>query len=512
MIRNTVRRVGVVGCGAIGSGIALEFALHGRDVTAFNRSAQSARHAVRRISRMAAQLVEFGLATSDEADRACRRIRQTTLLAEAVNGADYVAEAVTEDLPLKQRVFAEMDQIAAPDVILASTTTALSVTELAAGCGHPQRVLAAHYTLPAHLIPVVDIVPGDTTAPEAVEVTRRLLAEIGKTPVVFGRDTPGTIGPRLLTALIGEAFRLVDEGVADPVTIDKVVTGGIGRRFGATGVFDRADLAGLDTLAAVLRRQRRSVPHILAEKVAAGALGRKAGHGFYPWSPSDAEAFDRNEAKHLTGLLLRDRQPTTAPAATAIKIDDGALDEFLAAAQAEYAACTPSDPPRCFAILVGTITGELIHVRGAHFAGTVQEDDPSAFEVWQQAIIPCFGSAYANKRRGFWTDPRDLLRITRASDTEGLDVLGSIHLHPDWHRIGPPAERGLRISEQPTPMDRYLFAHTRWPLNMICHLEQTRSGARRTLAAWGPPPPETPAGPCPELPIRPTTHSLIHSV
>ncbi len=499
-MRSAVGHVAVIGGGAIGTGVALEFALHGRQVRVLTRSPESADRAYHRIRELVARLVEVRLTTGEQARAALDAITTTTELADAAADADYVVEAVPEDPAVKRRVLAALDAITGRDVVLATTTTGLPVTELAADCRHPQRVLATHYSLPAHLVPVVTVVPGRHTSPDAIKVVSALLAELGKSPVVLDDDRPGGIGPRLQTALVGEALRLVAEGVADPATIDHVLTGGIGRRLGVSGVFDRLDLAGLDTVAAVLTRQGRPVPPLIADKVAAGHLGRKSGQGFYAWPPAHATAYDVLETRHLASYLLRDKESTPA-VVRPVLVDPGALDDFLAAALHEYAGCTPQRPPRCFAVLVGTVDGDAVRVRRSHFAESVRADDPCAGAEWSSAIVPCFGSAYANDHRGFWCRPADLLRISRQADADGLDVLGSVHLHPDWHRIGPPDERGLRISDEPTPVDTYLFGNTGWPVNLICYLERTAGVVRYSMAAWAPPLVDDPAVGCTRLPL-----------
>jgi len=227
----------MVGGGAMGCGIALEFAIAGRRVTLFNTRRESSARAQARMEHDAALLVETGLLSSERASAALGHIRRTTVLAEAAADQDFVIESIPEDLALKQQLFGELDRLAAPGTLLASNTTALSVTALARDCSRPERVLSAHYYLPAHLIPLVDVIPGEKTAPEALEATRLLLEEVGKTPVVFARDVPGSVGPRLQQALMGEALRLVQEGVATPEMVDRVLTQGIGRRFGVTGIF-----------------------------------------------------------------------------------------------------------------------------------------------------------------------------------------------------------------------------------------------------------------------------------
>lgn len=186
----------------------------------------------------------------------------------------------------------------------------------------------------------------------------------------------------------------------------------------------------------------------------------------------------------------------------AVLIGFDTLKSFITAAQDEYEACTPQEPPSCFAILLGTLEKGIADITGIEFASNVRATDPVALEEFSDSIAPCFGRAYRNRRRGFWCSPQDLLRIYRKADLDGVDILGSIHMHPDWHRMGPPEERGLVISEDPTPMDRYMFDNTRYPVNMICYLESANQVVSATLAAWGPPADLTPDEPCPRLGVR----------
>lgn len=307
MTPKRLMRIGVVGGGAMGCGIALELAIAGRQVVLFNTRADSSERARLKLERDAALLVETGLSSQAQASAALARIRRTTVLAEAAVNQDLVIESIPEDLALKQQLFRELDRLTEPDTLLATNTTALSVTAIARECARPERVLSAHYYLPAHLVPLVDVIPGEKTSPEAVETVRRWLEELGKSPVVFAKDVPGSVGPRLLQALIGEAIRLVQEGVATPEMVDRVLTQGIGRRMGASGVFDRLDLAGLDLVTAVLRNSGRPVPPVLAQKVERGELGLKTGQGFYTWTPDATAAFEERVARHLITQLREDR-------------------------------------------------------------------------------------------------------------------------------------------------------------------------------------------------------------
>ncbi|HYH98759.1 3-hydroxyacyl-CoA dehydrogenase family protein [Hyalangium sp.] len=312
-----IQNVGIIGGGVMGCGIALEFALAGRTVTLFNTRPETSQRVHGRIERDLTLLLESGLVTAAQASAALARLRRTTVLAEAISGQDYLSENVPEDLALKQQVFQEMDRLAPPDVLLTSNTSALSVTALALRCTHPERVLSVHYYQPAHLIPLVDVIPGERTAPEALQAARRLMEALGKEPVVFARDVPGSVGPRLQAALVGEALRIVQEGVATPEMVDRILTQSVGRRLGVTGIFERLDLAGLDTVVAILRGAGRPVPSLLAEKMERGELGLKSGRGFYVWTPEAIAAFEERVARHLSEQLRKDRargQLPTPPA------------------------------------------------------------------------------------------------------------------------------------------------------------------------------------------------------
>ncbi|WIG95923.1 3-hydroxyacyl-CoA dehydrogenase family protein [Myxococcus sp. SDU36] len=317
MTHQRLKRIGVVGGGAMGCGIALELAIAGRQVVLYNTRADSSERARAKLERDAALLVETGLLAPQQAPAALGRIRRTTVLAEAAVEQDLVIESIPEDLALKQQLFRELDRLAAPDTLLATNTTALSVTAIARDCTRPERVLSAHYYLPAHLIPLVDVIPGEKTSPDAVETVRRFLEELGKSPVVFSRDVPGSVGPRLQQALIGEAIRLVQEGVATPEMVDRVLTQGVGRRLGASGVFDRLDLVGLDFMTALLHGAGRPVPPVLAQKVERGELGQKTGQGFYAWTPESTAAYEERMARHLATQLREDRAAGRLRAPTA---------------------------------------------------------------------------------------------------------------------------------------------------------------------------------------------------
>ncbi len=186
----------------------------------------------------------------------------------------------------------------------------------------------------------------------------------------------------------------------------------------------------------------------------------------------------------------------------AVLLDPAVLSDFLGDAIREYTTCTPELPPRSWAVLLGRVAGDALRLERVCFATNIRETDERVRQEFDSTIVPRFGACYANGRRGFWCEPRELLRITTEAEAEGLEVLGSIHLHPDWHRIGPPHERGLRVSQEPTPMDRHLFHGSGWPLNMILYLERRGDRLYHSVGAWAPPDdPEAVAG-CRALAVR----------
>lgn len=304
---SSIRRIGIIGGGAMGWSIALDFALAGRSVTLFSTRVESSARARANLERALDLLCTTSLVSSGRAAAALARIAYTTDLAEAAATQDFLVESIPEDLSLKQQLFRDLDRLARPDAILTSNTTALPITAIARACTRPERVLSVHYYLPAHLIPLVDVIPAEPTAPAVVETTCRLLEEVGKLPVRFQRDTPGSVGPRLQAAMMAEAFRLVEEGVATPEMVDQVITMGLGRRFTITGIFDRLDLAGLDVAASMSRSRGVAMPPVLAQHVEKGELGVKTGQGFYAWDDASAAALEERMARHLIELLKQDR-------------------------------------------------------------------------------------------------------------------------------------------------------------------------------------------------------------
>ncbi|MFE0464563.1 hypothetical protein ACFW1A_35455 [Kitasatospora sp. NPDC058965] len=183
-----------------------------------------------------------------------------------------------------------------------------------------------------------------------------------------------------------------------------------------------------------------------------------------------------------------------------ILLHDAVLQEFLAAAVPEYRLITPEAQLPCFALLLGTVADSTLNVEHLAFGRNAKTTDPAARREFTETIVPRFGPEYGNELRGWWFDSADLLRISYQAEAAGLDILGSIHMHPDWHRICPELAGGRALSEHPTPMDRHAFGSAGWPVNLICYLE-TRGGAvYHALGAWALP--EGPDGPLVQVPLR----------
>ncbi|MER6399862.1 hypothetical protein ABT263_28040 [Kitasatospora sp. NPDC001603] len=182
-----------------------------------------------------------------------------------------------------------------------------------------------------------------------------------------------------------------------------------------------------------------------------------------------------------------------------VLLQDEVLREFLTAAVEKYQFITSRSPLPCFALLLGSAHGNTFAVERIAFARNARTEDPAARVEFTASIIPRFGTAYENEARGWWVNSSDLLSISREAEADGLDLLGSIHLHPDWHRIGPPSERHLVLSDHPTPMDQHTFGRTSWPVNLICYLERRGSAMYHSLAAWSPP--SEPDDQCHRIPL-----------
>ncbi len=287
--------IAVIGAGLMGHGIAQEFATAGYTVHLHDITHEKLATAQAQIERNLHLLAENGIITTEKIAPTQQRIHTTTDLAAVTENADFVVEAVTENLPLKQEIFEELDARCKPHTILASNTTALMPSQIGAKAKRQDKILNTHYFNPPYLIPLVELIRSPETSDETVAVTAELLTRIGKTPAILERESLGFVGPRLQAALIREAIFIVEQGIASAETVDLVVRNSFGRRLSVAGPFEVFELAGWDLVLAAfeeLYRELNSSPEINPlhrEMVEAGRLGVKSREGFFKWNDENLQ-------------------------------------------------------------------------------------------------------------------------------------------------------------------------------------------------------------------------------
>ena len=303
-----IDEIAVVGAGLMGHGIALEFAVAGHQVRLNDVSDERLQEALGSIDASLELLARTGLVAERDATLAKQRIETASSLEQAVEHADLVIEAVSEDLELKTDVFGRLDRACDVDVVLASNTSSFMPSQLAAATSRPQRVLVAHYFNPPYLLPLVEVVPGPETGADVVEQVVGLLESVGKRPVVLRRELPGFVVNRLQTALQREALSIVEAGVASPEDIDVMVRNSFGRRLAAAGPFEVFDAAGWDVISAVMAQllpkleTSAEVPASVKNAVKRGDLGMKSGRGFYRWDAESQVEFRQRMAETLATI------------------------------------------------------------------------------------------------------------------------------------------------------------------------------------------------------------------
>jgi 3-hydroxybutyryl-CoA dehydrogenase len=280
-----IRKVGVVGLGTMGAGIAQVSVQAGFDTVGREITPELGEHGRATIERYLARGVEKGRISEGERDAALARLTLTTELSD-LGDCDLVIEAVLEELELKREVFAELDRVVRPEAVLATNTSALSVTEIAAATTRPERVVGMHFFNPAPVLPLVEIVRTGESTDEAVDAAYAWAEQAGKEPVRCN-DTPGFIVNRILIPLLNDCVRVLDEGNVPPEDLDKAMTNGAGWPLGPCALID---LIGVDVhvhaseaLYDKLREDRMAPPRRLVRMQQEGKLGRKSGEGFYTY-------------------------------------------------------------------------------------------------------------------------------------------------------------------------------------------------------------------------------------
>ena len=297
-------RIAVVGAGLMGHGIAQVFALAGHGVTIYDAIVASLDTVKTRIL---TNLKDLG-----DDQKAVERVMPVSDLAQAVRDAEYVVEAVLEDLPLKQKLFAEIESYVRPDTILASNTSVIPITRIMEGLKQRERALGTHWWNPPYLVPLVEVIETQWTSRSAIDFTMKLHAAAGKKPAHVKKDVPGFIGNRLQHALWREAVALVEHGICDAETVDTVIKSAFGRRLAVLGPLENADMVGTDL---TLEIHRTVLPDIdsrprpspyLERLVKDQKLGFKSGEGFRKWSPEQQAALRSKVLQHLKNARVQD--------------------------------------------------------------------------------------------------------------------------------------------------------------------------------------------------------------
>lgn len=303
-------RVSVIGSGLMGHGIAQIFALHGHPVVLYDLKQEFLDRALVNVRANLDLMAERGIAPQGAADTALANIRTTLSLEEAAR-ADFIIEAVIEDMPLKQRIFAELDALCAPETVIASNTSVMSITEIASKSVNRGRMVGTHFWNPPYFIPLVEVVQGDDTADKTVEYTMNILRSVGKHPIHCRKDVPGFVANRMQHALWREAVYIVEQGIADAATVDEAVRLSFGMRLPQLGPLENADMVGIDLTWSIhdyiLKHLCNATePSPLLDRLKEeGKLGFKTGEGFQKWDEESIRRSRQGLQQYLIDFTAR---------------------------------------------------------------------------------------------------------------------------------------------------------------------------------------------------------------
>jgi 3-hydroxybutyryl-CoA dehydrogenase len=281
-----INKVLIVGAGTMGGGIAQLCAQKGIDAVIADISQELADKGKARIEKGLTKRVEKGKITEDDKQDVLSRISTAGDLSPA-GEADIIIESAVEDLKVKEKIFAQLDKIARPEVILATNTTSLSISAMAEVTSRPEKVVQMHFFNPPVIMKLVEIMPGKNTSPETLKAVEAFALQLGKDPVVCKNEAPAGIVSRCLGQLLNEATWMVASDVADPADIDKAMKLGANHPMGPLQLIDFIGLdvhrAKMQTLRTVLDDPRYQHPELIDKMIEEGKLGRKAGKGFYDY-------------------------------------------------------------------------------------------------------------------------------------------------------------------------------------------------------------------------------------
>ena len=303
-----LEQIAVIGAGMMGKMIAFVFSSH-YDVIVYDIQAMDLVADIRDTTK---DLVAGGLLSATELERRLSRIRFTPdMNDDLISGADLVIEAVFEDMELKRKTFAELEQICRADCILCSNTSVMSPTEISRDLDHRERFAVTHFWNPAHLIPLVEVVMSDATSSDIAQTIMYTLTGVGKKPILCKKDVPGFVANRLQHALWREAIYMVENGIADPRTVDDACKYGPGLRWPILGPMENSDLVGIDLTYNIHDYLLKSLAdnhapsYMLREMLDRGDLGVKTLKGWQEWTPEQVEDINAGLREYLISKLKK---------------------------------------------------------------------------------------------------------------------------------------------------------------------------------------------------------------
>jgi 3-hydroxybutyryl-CoA dehydrogenase len=304
-----IMNITVIGAGLMGHGIAQVFAQNGYRVTLMDLNEEFLASAANNIRANLTLMAENGIGSYKDIDSVISRIKFTMEMSEAVSEADFVVEAVSEKLDLKQNIFQKLDFLCRRETILATNTSVISIAEIASKSKFRDRIVGTHFWNPPYLIPLVEVVRGNDTSEETMEKTFSLLQSVGKHPVRVNKDVPGFVANRLQHALWREAISIVEKGIADAATVDECVKYGFGLRLPVLAPMENADMVGTDLTLAIhdyILKHLENSPEpspLLKKLVEEKSLGFKSGKGFQDWPENKADKSRKRLQKYLMGVI-----------------------------------------------------------------------------------------------------------------------------------------------------------------------------------------------------------------
>jgi 5-formyl-3-hydroxy-2-methylpyridine 4-carboxylate dehydrogenase len=300
-----IKRAALIGLGTMGPGIAARLSRGGLDVAAYDVSDAAVERARGMLDMAGGVLDRLDIKAPASGAGV---VRFVGTIAEAVDAAELVIENVPENIDTKAETYRAIDPLIGSSVIVASDTSGIPITRLQAHISHPERMVGMHWSNPPHIIPMIEVIGGEETAPETVATIRDLIRSIGLLPVVVKKDVPGFVENRVLYALLREAVDLVERGVIEPEDLDTCVSWGIGYKIAVIGPMALLDMAGLDIYKSVSSflnadlSNRDDVAPVVLEKTSASKFGIKSGEGMFSYTPEQIKALQGERARKLVAV------------------------------------------------------------------------------------------------------------------------------------------------------------------------------------------------------------------